>query len=607
MSMSLRAIVLTAAGVRACGRWLALLLTLGLGVAHADGISLTSPLQEQNFVNQTSIRFSGIATSATASCRRVSVAMVIDGVERSCSAVASGVSPYSCTLELGSGGHLATAQQTISDALCGTGQVVRNYSSVVTFRVTRAPAVSVAINAPAAGSQLGQNSVTASLTASSNTLGGLQNGEKLRLTLFLDGVQVASAEGSGITLPLSAPLLLEGGKHTLVAKAQYLDSNNAQLTHADSSATFTIVPVNTSVLLIAPDMRDEGEQNIRRYDSKSGSFVGLFGGACHALDLSYGPDGKLYVLDSYSRFDQCRPTAAVVRFDGRTGAFDFEDEQAFYVYHNHGLDNPASMTFGPDGNLYIANNSEGNIHRYQGPYAPNPGQLIDIFVTPAEGHFEQASKIHFGPDGDLYLGDLGSNSILRYGGPASAAPGSYIGSFVTPGSGGLDGPLDFLFRDDGMLYVTSRNKVLRYAGPTQASPGRFLGEFSTVGAFLVGLAAGPGNSLYASGAGNDGYGVWRISGASGKSEGLLALAKERLFRDLGPLLLSSIPLPVSGLGDFDGDGCVDRSDFNELMAHIVGGVTSHPVVDLNGDGDIDIADVRKLTMLFSRPAGAPCR
>ena len=617
MSMSLHAAVFVANSARTCRRWLALLLllTLGLGVARAQSVTLNSPSAGQNFVNQSTITFAGTSTSGTASCRRVSVAMVIDGAEQNCSAVASGVRPYSCTAALGVGSHTARAHQTISDVLCGTGRVFHNYSGNVSFTITRAPAVSVAINTPAPGSQLGQNSVTASATASTGTLGGPQNGEKLRLALLLDGVQVASAEGSGTTLPLSAPLLLEGGKHTLVAKAQYLDRNNAPLAQADSSSAFTVVPVNTSLLLIGhgPSTDLNFERGVLRYDGKSGSFIGYFGAACHALDLSYGPDGKLYILDAPSFLgDRCDAPYPVRRFDGRTGAFDdIDDEHANYVQDGQQLPNRASMAFGPDGNLYIADDGfsdeNGAIYRYQGPYGPDPGERIDTFVTQAESHFRRAGKIHFGPDGALYLASPDNNAIVRYTGPASAEPGRYVGPFVAPGSGGLQGPIDFLFRDDGMLYVASGGKVLRYAGPTQASPGSFLGEFGTVPAALAGLAMGPRDALYASGDGQGSDGVWRLNGASGKSEGLFAHVEPGQHLTVGPLLFSSIPLAAAGLGDFNGDGCVDRSDLDELMAHILGGVTAHPVADLNGDGDINVADARKLTALFTRPAGAPCR
>jgi hypothetical protein len=616
MSMSLHAAVFVANSARTCRRWIALLLllALGLGVARAQSITLSSPSAGQNFVNQSTITFAGTSTSGVSSCRRVSVAMVIDGAERNCSAVASGVKSYSCTAVLGVGSHTARARQTISDVLCGLGRVFHNESGNISFTITRAAAVSVAINAPAPGSQLGQNTVTASATASTGTLGGPQNGEKLRLALLLDGVQVASAEGNGTTLPVSAPLLLEGGKHTLVAKAQYLDRNNAQLAQADSSSGFTIVPANTSLLVIGhgPSPELNFERGVLRYDGRSGSYIGYFGAACHALDLGYGPDGRLYILDTSSTDDVCVAPYSVRRFDGRTGAFnEIDDEHANYVQYGRELKAPASMTFGPDGSLYIADNASGDangaIYRYQGPYGADPGELIDTFVTPAESRFRHTARIRFGPDGALYLADIDGNAILRYGGPASAEPGHFIDTFIAAGSGRLRRPGDFLFRADGRLYVASGGKILRYAGPTQAAPGSFLGDFSTLSGNLSNLAMGPRDALFASGTGSDiQRGAFRFDGATGRSEGLFAQVRPGQSAPVGALLFSSIPMPLASLGDFNGDGCVDRRDLDELMAHILGGVTTHPVSDLNGDGIIDAADARKLTALFTRAGGAPC-
>jgi hypothetical protein len=60
------------------------------------------------------------------------------------------------------------------------------------------------------------------------------------------------------------------------------------------------------------------------------------------------------------------------------------------------------------------------------------------------------------------------------------------------------------------------------------------------------------------------------------------------------------------LGDFNGDGCVDRSDLSTLMAVVTGTGAKPLVFDLNGDGKVNIADSRKLVTLFSNPRGVPC-
>lgn len=63
-------------------------------------------------------------------------------------------------------------------------------------------------------------------------------------------------------------------------------------------------------------------------------------------------------------------------------------------------------------------------------------------------------------------------------------------------------------------------------------------------------------------------------------------------------------------GDLSGDNCVDRADLAVLLAVLRGQAMAGPglaaVLDLNGDGKVDIADARKLATLFSQPLGAPC-
>jgi hypothetical protein len=65
-------------------------------------------------------------------------------------------------------------------------------------------------------------------------------------------------------------------------------------------------------------------------------------------------------------------------------------------------------------------------------------------------------------------------------------------------------------------------------------------------------------------------------------------------------------ITVVGLaGDFNGDCCVDRADLDVLMERIRARSTDL-TYDLNGDGNVNIADARTLVLLFTNPGGAPC-
>jgi hypothetical protein len=57
-------------------------------------------------------------------------------------------------------------------------------------------------------------------------------------------------------------------------------------------------------------------QNILDYDEKTGGYIGVFNKGGNFMGpeaLTFGPDGNLYVADRYVN--------AIVSFDGKTGAF----------------------------------------------------------------------------------------------------------------------------------------------------------------------------------------------------------------------------------------------------------------------------------------------
>lgn len=224
--------------------------------------------------------------------------------------------------------------------------------------------------------------------------------------------------------------------------------------------------------------------------------------------MLFGPDGNLYVAagDDPSQ-------GWVDRFDGKTGAYlgKFVTDD---LSQNGGLENPQGMLFGPDGkgdgkfDLYVASSRltscNNNVKRYDG----TTGQFLGEFVVSGSGGMDHAAGITFGPDGNLYVasggwgdngGIVGLAAVLRYEGPTSPGqlpPGTFLGTFVQPGSGGLNSPFALLFGPDGNadgqqdLYVgtflghgtnfKSKNgasAILRYDGVT----GAFINAFVPFG------------------------------------------------------------------------------------------------------------------------------
>ena len=67
----------------------------------------------------------------------------------------------------------------------------------------------------------------------------------------------------------------------------------------------------------------------------------------------------------------------MLRYNGETGEF----LGAFVTSRSGGLDIPAGLVFGPDGNLYVSSRGTDEVLRYNG----ETGEFIDAFVTSGIG------------------------------------------------------------------------------------------------------------------------------------------------------------------------------------------------------------------------------
>ena len=206
--------------------------------------------------------------------------------------------------------------------------------------------------------------------------------------------------------------------------------------------------------------------------------------------LTFGPDGNLYI----SEFSN----GEVRRFNPSTG----ELIDVFVSSGSGGLDGAVELTFGPDGNLYVASAFTDEVLRYNG----TTGAFIDVFAS--GGGIDNPAGIVFGPDGNLYVTGFNSDNVLRYDG----ATGSFMDDFVSTGSGGLDQATALIFSGTDLL-VTSfgTDSILRYDGGS----GAFMDTFASGGG-LDGpnyLITGPDLNLYVSSYGTDE--VKRYSGIDG--------------------------------------------------------------------------------------------
>jgi glucose/arabinose dehydrogenase len=121
--------------------------------------------------------------------------------------------------------------------------------------------------------------------------------------------------------------------------------------------------------------------------------------------------------------------AAVLVSSRFSNAVKEYDEQGNFIRDlvpsgSGGLYDGDGLAIGPDGNLYVANFLGGNVLRYNG----KTGEFIDVFVpggtgaagTPNQLGLRRPTTVTFGPDGNLYV----SNFVSR--GPV---PEAYLNDY----------------------------------------------------------------------------------------------------------------------------------------------------------------------------------
>src|SRR6266571_2819657 len=99
---------------------------------------------------------------------------------------------------------------------------------------------------------------------------------------------------------------------------------------------------------------------LQKYNSINGALLATIAiGFSYPQGIAFGPDGNVYVADQFSR--------RVLKYDANTGGFlgifiGSDDALAL----SQGLSGPTGLIFGPDGNLYVSSSDFGDVLEYDG-------------------------------------------------------------------------------------------------------------------------------------------------------------------------------------------------------------------------------------------------
>jgi sugar lactone lactonase YvrE len=224
------------------------------------------------------------------------------------------------------------------------------------------------------------------------------------------------------------------------------------------SAALWITPLHTAHAAFL--VGNTTGNNVSKFDEVTGTYLGNFiaagvGGLTNPDDLTYGPDGNLYVSSSASN-----TTGQILRYNGQTGAFIDVFAQG------GGMARPYGSAFGPDGNLYVASFRSDQILKYNGV----TGAFMSVFAQgngTAAGLLNGPNDLSFGPDGALYITTQGSvadgkggisykfdSQTLRYN-LTTGVGAVFAGQPTpTPKGGGYISMLGVSFGPDGLVYTS---------------------------------------------------------------------------------------------------------------------------------------------------------
>jgi len=264
---------------------------------------------------------------------------------------------------------------------------------------------------------------------------------------------------------------------------------------------------------------DNFGNQLLRYDQNTGAFLGALavgGQLSGPVGMLLDGSGNLLVTNQNDN--------RILKYDPISGGFlgDFATT---------GMNGPAEIGFGPDGNLYVANFSGTSVSRYS-----TSGTFLGSYTV--GGDIQGTSSFAFNSAGDLFVGSFNTGKVLRYN-----SSGNYVGEFAS----GINGASGLVFDADGDLWLTSLlNHQVFELGTDGAVKTQFTTNFGPIAnSFPSHILFAPGNpnELWVSLTG--GGGVYKFLN-NGTPTGPIAVGGGLQVPGQS-MLISAVPEPSAGL------------------------------------------------------------
>ncbi|WP_263452349.1 PKD domain-containing protein [Hyalangium gracile] len=213
--------------------------------------------------------------------------------------------------------------------------------------------------------------------------------------------------------------------------------------------------------VVEPEHSENGRQMARRPEGDGGpALLARFGSLA---DLELGPDGALYIVDGFHDvIRRVGPDGTITHFAGRFVERPYEGSIGDGGPATEAvLDSPDSITFGPDGSLYVTElfairriQPDGVITTFAGSH---PGAVIRENVSP--------HSLAFGPDGSLYFAEPHQHRVRKItpdGVVTRVAGTDTQGSRGDGGQAveaGLAFPTSVVLARDGSIYIAEGQRI----------------------------------------------------------------------------------------------------------------------------------------------------